>query len=49
VSIDHLICTGILTVHRVHQAARHLYQSWRQTTKSWPQRDAAHHKEANLS
>jgi hypothetical protein len=49
VSIDHLISTGILTVHRVHQAARHLYQPRHQTAKSWPQRDAAHHKEADLS
>jgi hypothetical protein len=33
----------------MHQAARHLYQSWHQATESWPQRDAAHNKEADLS
>jgi hypothetical protein len=33
----------------MHQAARHLYQSWHQAAKSWSQRNAAHNKEADLS
>jgi hypothetical protein len=48
VPIHHLVCTWILTIDRVHDAAGNLHQSWQKATESWAQGDAAHNKEANL-
>jgi len=33
-SIHHLVGTGVLTIHGMHHAARHLHQSRHQATKS---------------
>jgi thymidylate synthase len=47
--IHYLIRTRILTIYRMHHAARHLYQSRHQAAKSWSERNAAHNEEADLS